>query len=87
MQVKNRTIRQMKVQLKQYFPREYALVMAEKLRQKGVSPSIQQIYNFFNNIPVKNRTEIFHAATELIKEEQERRTQVAEIRKELNINL
>lgn len=82
MQASKRTIRQMKVRMKAYFPGEYALVVAEKLRQQGIPTSTQQIYNFFNNIPVKLRTEIYQAAQQLLNEAKERDTQVAEILKE-----
>ena len=79
MQVSKRTIRQMKVQMKAYFPGEYALVVAEKLRQQGIPVTIQQIYNFFNNIPVKKRREILTAAMDVLIDAKERNRQLEEL--------
>ena len=78
MQVRKRTIRQMKVRMKVYFPRGYALVVAKKLRQKSTSVTIQQVYNFFNNIPVKHKTEIFSAAIEILKDREQPEAPIAE---------
>jgi hypothetical protein len=82
MQVSKRTIRQLKVQMKASFPGEYALVVIEKLRQKGILVSSHQVYNFFNNISVNKQLEIKQAAEQLLKEAKERDTQVAAILKE-----
>lgn len=69
----------MKLQMKAYFPGEYALVVAEKLRQMGIPVTIQQIYNFFNNVPVKKRREILAAALEVLTDAKERNRQLEEL--------
>ncbi len=63
----------MKVQMKAYFPGRYALVVAEKMHEQGIPVTIKQIYNFFNNVPVKKRTEILSAATLVLTEAKKRR--------------
>ena len=56
-----------------------ALVVAEKLRQQGIPVTIQQIYNFFNNIPVKKRREILAAAMDVLADAKERNRQLEEL--------
>lgn len=79
MQVSKRTIRQLKLQMKAYFPGEYALVVVEKLHQQGIPTTIQQVYNFFNNIPVKKRKEILEASMAVLTDAKERNRQLDEL--------
>ncbi|CAN5128520.1 hypothetical protein BH09BAC1_BH09BAC1_19550 [soil metagenome] len=82
MQVNRRTIRQMKLRMKAYFPGEYALVVTERLRQQGFKVTIQQVYNFFNNVPVSKREEILNTTIIILREVRERQRQIDEILKE-----
>lgn len=68
MQVQKDKVLEIKGQLKQYYPRSYALAIAEKLCSKGFRVSVNQIYNFFNKPDVSKSKHILKAATELVKE-------------------
>ncbi len=87
MQTNKRTIRQMREQLKAFFPGEYALVVAEKLRQTGLQIPRRQVYKFFNNLPVSKRQEIYTAAIQVLLEERERNEQIEAILKESPITI
>lgn len=71
MQIEKSTTERIKGKLKKAYPGEYAIKLVEKLRLKGVSVSRQQVYNFFNNIPVSRKAEIINASVELLQEAKE----------------
>ncbi len=79
MQVSKRTIRQLKLQMKAYFPGEYASVVVDKLQEKRITVTLQQVYNFFNNISVSKRNEILNAALDILADAKERNRQLDEL--------
>ena len=68
MQIHLTHIKKMKDILKREFPNEYAIKIVEKLCEKGITLSRQQVYNFFNDISVSHRNDIINASIELIQE-------------------
>jgi hypothetical protein len=68
MQAQKDKVLEIKGQLKLFYPKGYALAVAERLRRKGFRVSVSKIYNFFNNQDVGNAKRILKAAAELLKE-------------------
>ena len=66
MQIKNLTLPEIKALMKAEYPREYALIIVQYLRQQGIRVSKQQVYNFFNNFKVTKGEEIINTAAIII---------------------
>ena len=79
MQIEKSTIEKVKARLKEYYRGEYALKIVSRLRVKHISVTRQQVYNFFNHIPVTHRVEIYNTAQDMLYEAREQAGKVEEM--------
>lgn len=72
MQVNQQKILEMKEQLKAQYPQGYAFAVISRMRRKGKVATPHQVYQFFNNVSMFARKDIWQAGMDLLRHERHR---------------
>lgn len=71
MQGNQQKILKMKEQLKAQYPQGYAFAVISRMRRKGKVATPHQVYQFFNNVSMFGRKDIWQAGMELLKQDRQ----------------